>query len=107
MQSTKRQEDIIVPMARKIERLVNNPSRRPEYLILKVMDFGDFANAYKLYEKEMKNVQPEDTGGSHTKGLSGGQKRRSKDDSLGEPGNRRGAAVRGRRKRPRNKRKKL
>src|SRR6266568_5870975 len=110
MYSPKIRKDLITPLARKIARLVNKfqgSSKRPEYLLLKVRDFGHFVNAYRLYEKEMKNVQPEDPRGSSPEDLSSGEKRQSRHDQVGQPGNRRGSATRRRTRRPRNRRKRF
>jgi len=98
------------PVARKLARLVNefqSATRRLKYLLTEVQDAEFALRAFALERKEVTDVQPEDTGGSHPEGLSSGKKRKSRHDQVGQPGNRRSAATRGRIKRPRNKRKKF
>src|SRR6266852_4124141 len=92
-------------VARKIARLVNGfqRSRRPKYLLLNIQDLDHFVNAYALYEKEMKNVQPEDPGRSDSEDIQGSKK--TSNDQVGERSHR--ASLARKRRRPRNKRKKL
>ena len=98
------------PVARKLARFVNefqSTTRRLKYLLSDIQDLEFIVKGQMLYEKEMKDVQPKDSGGFDPEDLSGGQKRQSRHDQVGQPGNRRGSATRDRRKRPRNKRKKF
>jgi len=60
-----------------------------------------------IQRKEAFYVQPEDTGGSHPKDLSRGERRKGRHDQVGQPGNRKGSANGRRTNRPRNKRKKF
>ena len=94
-------------VARKIARLVNGfqRSRRPNYLLLNIQDLEHFVNAYAFYEKEMKNVQPEDPGRSDSEDIQGSKKARASNDQVGERSHR--ASLTRKRRRPRNKRKKL
>jgi len=84
--------------------------RKLKFLIgdVQELELAVKANSLKgLNEEDVFNVQPKDTGGSHTEDLSNGKKRQSRDDQVGQSSNRRGAATRGKTKRPRSKRKKL
>ena len=96
------------PVARKLAKLANESQstlRKLKYLIGDVQELEWAVNAQKLNREEFFDVQPENTGGSHPEDLSSGKKRQSRDDQVGQPGNRRGSATRHRTKRPRNKRK--
>ena len=97
------------PVARKLARLVNelqSATRRLKYLLSDVQDEVFALRNFALTRKEVTDVQPEDTGGSHTKDLSRGKKRKSHHDQVGQRGSRKGVAGGRRRNRPRNKRKK-
>jgi hypothetical protein len=98
------------PVARKLARLINefqSTARRLKYLLSDIQDLEYAVTAFTLERKEVVDVQPEDTGGSHTEDLSRRKKRQSRDDQVGKPGNRRGSAAGVGRNRPRNKRKKF
>ena len=98
------------PVARKLARLVNefqSATRRLKYLLADVQHAEFFAlKAFALERKEVANVQPEDTGGSHPENLSRGKRRQSRHDEVGQPGSGKGVAGGRKRNRPRNKRKK-
>jgi|SRR5437667_6004258 len=98
------------PVARKLARFVNefqSTTRRLKYLLSDIQDLEFIAKGQMLYEKEMKDVQPENSRGLDPKDLPSGEKRQSRHDQVGQPGNRRGSATRRRTKRPRDKRKKF
>ena len=98
------------PVARKLARFVNefqSTTRRLKYLLSDIQDLEFVVKAQSFKPKEEDDVFPQDPRGLDPENLSSGEKRQSRHDQVGQPGNRRGPATRRRTKRPRNKRKKF
>src|SRR6266542_2376551 len=97
------------PLARKLAKLANesqSTTRKLKWLIGEVQELEWEAHANKLKslnEEDVFNVQPEDKGGSDTQDLSDGKNRQSRDDQVGQSGNRASTRRKRRSKRRRNK----
>src|SRR5207244_12096340 len=85
------------PVARKLARFVNefqSTTRRLKYLLSDIQDLEFIVKAQSFKPKETDDVFPQDPRGFDPEDLSSSEKRQSRNDQVGQSGNRRGSATR-------------